>query len=435
MIAAFKLFFFKAFSKTHSRRFHSAVVLIGLLVLLLACIVGWSSSRRHGADYLSMYLLARSIATRQNIYSPDAYVPAFSKEYPGRSAPGIYYPPSTGLVLLPLGLLSYPLSSLAWFALLVVSVAWTTRELLRLFAPKLDTGLWLLVSGLVLLTACMRWNMYALQGAPLIYSGLGLFVVALHRSQTRTLFLLTCFMLCFKATFALPLFGLLLLYRHYRLGVTALLVWVVLNAIGFFCLGHGSFAAFRQGMAEMEAPGGLNSPNPWEMISVMRLDWVYLACGIGANLFLARLLNGVLTAIVGIWLLMQTRRLRFHAVDLNTTTVFLLPWTCLTLLCVYHHHYDSAPLLIPLLMLFCRRKSLLIPEGTRWLLLPAALYMLLYPIAPVNSLLMRLGGAELTMMGKMIGAVVLNGVLIASLDILRTNVANAGAVRNSDTDQ
>ena len=251
-------------------------------------------------------------------------------------------------------------------------------------------------------------------------------MIALHRSRTRTLFLVTCFVLCFKATFALPLFGLMLLYRHYRIAVAAVLVWLALNGVGFLCLGHGSFAAFRQGMAEMEAPGGLNSPNPWEMISVMRLDWVYLLCGVGANLFLARLLNALLTVSIGIWLLLQSRRLRSHAVEANTTTLFLLPWTCLTVLCVYHHHYDLAPLLIPLLMLLCRRKSLLLPDWTRWLLLPAALYMLLYPIAPVNSLLMRLGGADLAIMGKMIGGCITNCVLIASLGILHANIGAIG---------
>lgn len=373
-----------------------------------------------------MYLLAHSIATRQNIYSPAVYVPAFHTEYTELSAPGIYYPPSTGIVLLPFGILPYHVSSVVWFLLMVVSVVWTTRELLRLFAPDLDGGIWMPVSGLVLLTACMRWNMYALQGAPLIYSCLGIFVVALHRSRTRTLFLVTCFVLCFKATFALPLFGLLLLYRHYRLGIGAMLVWVVLNALGFLWLGHDSFTAFRQGMAEMEAPGGLNSPNPWEMISVTRLDWVYLLCGVGANLLLARLLNAILTVSIGIWLLLQTRRLRSRVVDVNTTTLFLLPWTCLTVLCVYHHHYDIAPLLIPLLMLLCRRKHLLVPDWTYWLLLPAALYMLLYPVGPANTLLMRLGGADLAIMGKLIGACVTNGVLIASLGILYANVAALG---------
>ena len=408
-----------------------------MIVLLLACAVSWSSSRRHGADYYSMYLLARSIATRQNIYDPAVNVPAFNAEYAGRAAPGIYYPPSTGLVLLPLGILPYQLSSALWFTLLVVSVAWTTRELLRLFAPDLDGSAWMLVSGLVLLSACMRWNMYALQGAPLVYSCLGLFVVALHHSRTRTLFFLTCFVLCFKATFALPLFGLLILYRHYRLCAGALLVWVALNGIGFLCLGHGSFAAFRQGMADMEAPGGLNSPNPWEMISVTRLDWVYLGCGVGANLFLARALNAILTAGVGIWLLLQGRRLRSHAVDVNATTLFLLPWTCLTALCVYHHHYDIAPLLIPLLMLLCRWKHLILPDWTRWMLLPAALYMLLYPVTPANTLFIRLGGEELAIMGKLIGACVTNCVLIASLGILVSNINDTAAWQSdaSDTKQ
>ena len=376
-----------------------------------------------------MYLLAHSIVTRHNIYDPAVNVPAFNAEYPGRAAPGIYYPPSTGLVLLPLGMLPYYLSSVLWFALLVVSVVWTTRELLRLFAPDLDGSAWMLVSGLVLLTACMRWNMYALQGAPLIYSGLGLFVVALHRSQTRTLFFLTCFVLCFKATFRVapvrlaaaisslsPLRG-----RSARLGSPKR------NRV--FVSGTRLLSAFRQGMADMEAPGGLNSPNPWEMISVTRLDWVYLGCGVGANLFLARLLNAILTAGVGIWLLLQNGRLRSYAVEVNTTTLFLLPWTCLTVLCVYHHHYDIAPLLIPLLMLLCRWKHLLLPDWTRWLLLPAALYMLLYPITPANTLFLRLGGQELAIMDKLIGACVTNCVLIASLGIL---YANVGAVQQSD---
>jgi hypothetical protein len=217
--------------------------------------------------------------------------------------------------------------------------------------------------------AFVRWGVTPLQIAPLIVGLLAWFYVALIKCQYWLVAAIAGTVLACKMTLVLPFFGLLLLHRKFLACVALGLIWLGLNALGFWRMGGmEAWTAYANNMAIVEAMDGINTPDPWRMISIPRLDWVYLAYGITGHLPISRLL--ALTACLVCLSYLFWKGLRSGSLPTKQLMdAYLTPLTCLTLLAVYHHHYDISLMLVPLLVTaLTEGKSAFFKRRNIWLL-------------------------------------------------------------------
>ncbi len=348
-----------------------------------------------GQDFEYLYVAAIGIASGAPIYNPQWESVAFpSMQLP--TPQGVFYPPSTGFTVLPLEMLPYAVAQLVWFAISVAAVVLGVRQLVLLRKPAATSTTWVLAGGLVLLTAALRWGITPLQGAPLVLGLLAFLVVALHSKRSALVLLVASFAVSFKFTIALPFIGLLLLHRRYAIAAGAVAIGALLNVVGFLRIGGlPAVADYNAGVASLEEPGTVNSPDPWDPQSSPRLDWTYLFDGLSHNTMLAHVLTAVLAVLVTGWLLRAGWRAHLP-IDPSTTAVFLLPLVCLSVLVVYHHHYDISPLFVPLIMLFALASDARHYWQLRaaWLLAPIVLMMALLPVDLGDKLLAGALGAR-----------------------------------------
>jgi hypothetical protein len=365
---------------------------IGSLVLAAGVLGSAAAAARMGVDIVYMHFTGAGIVHGLHVYDPVWQRDALNRMYGVNPHPaGIMYPPNTGFITFPLSFLPVRLAQVAWFSILVLAVVVGTRVIVRHVASPDRREDWRLAAGLVLLSACMRWGITPLQCAPLVYGLLCLLVVGLHSDRDEWIFATTCLVLNLKVTLALPFLGLLWLHRRYKLLAAALGVWALLTVVGFARVGGlAAVADYRLNIASMEAITDINTPDPWLPLSIARLDWIYLFYGLTQNLALARTLALALAASVALFLTQEAMRVR-RAPNLETTAAFLAPLVYLTLLCVYHHHYDSSLVLVPLI-LFIFSEPGTAPRTSRWLAVPLLLLITLVPVATTQQLVVRCFG-------------------------------------------
>ncbi|MFT3925216.1 MAG: glycosyltransferase family 87 protein [Myxococcales bacterium] len=374
---------------------------LAAVVFVLAIAMNFWASKRQGSDFAPLHLAARGLAERAPIYEPAWLKTVFFDRYGMLAPSGVFYPPSTSVLMLPFGLSPYGLAEFAWFVTLVGAVILGVRAMLQLALPTAGRGAWVAAAAVILLSACIRWGITPLQGAPLVLGLLCLFLQAVERQRWLLAWSIATAVLAFKFTLALPFLGVLALHRRFASVALAVGVWVTLNVLGFAWLGGTTaFDLYRYNIGVVEALRDINTPDPWEPVSVPRLDWVYLLYGVGRNLALAKVLTALLSLMALIWVGVERLRLR-RAPNLHETVAFLVPLVCLSLLSVYHHHYDAALFVAPLAMLVLlwradaedRGSSVLTRNGAAlWMLAPLAVMMALLPIGKSQSILASLLG-------------------------------------------
>jgi hypothetical protein len=312
--------------------------LSGLALIALAVALNWRGSVIQGQDFGYVYSPAVAIATGAPLYDATWQQLAFPPWGLPPPPLGIFYPPSTGFITLPLAAFPYSVAKFIWFVLLQLGVIFGVRTIVRLVRPDASQSTWLLAAGMVLLCSSMRWGITHLQGAPLVFALLAFLVMTLHKNRPGTAFAIAAVATAFKFTVALPFLGLLLLHKRYGSLIATLALVGMLNLVGFWRVGGMSaLRDYRLGLGRLESMGTVNSPDPWDPQSSPRLDWPYM----------------VAFGVVGLWLVHKMRQIR-KPVDVDLTTALLAPMICLSVLCVYHHHYDISPMLLPLLLMLAR---------------------------------------------------------------------------------
>jgi hypothetical protein len=280
-----------------------------------------------------------------------------------------------------------------WFGVLVISILTGIQVLTRLALPESPQHVWMFLGAATLLTACIRWGITPLQGAPLIFGLLCGLLVAHQRARTGIQVAITLIATAFKFTLALPFVAVLVLKRRYCVVAATICVWILLNGVGFMRL--GGMAAVRGYIANvetLESPSDLDTLDPWSLVSIPRVDWNYMFRGFKFNAIVARLLTVSLFAASLLWLAIETRRLAGE-LNLLELSIFVMSAVCLGTLAVYHHHYDMSPLLAPLL------GWLLGPRGSKdskmgiALLVPLIVVMIVVPVATTQRFVLSyLGG-------------------------------------------
>jgi len=359
--------------------------LLGYILLACGCFACWWVSTRtgSGSDIFPLHLVAAGILDGAPIYDRAFQLQRFAHEYLLAPPAGIFYPPSTGVALLPLALFPPNIVSSVWLGLMVLVVVLGIRTLAQFLNPGAN---WPLLAGAVLLTASIRWGMTPLQGAPLVFGLFAAFYPALVRGQYGRAGAYAAYAVAFKFTLALPFVALLALRRRWTTVVLLGAMLVVLNILGFYRVGGwAAFADYQHNIVALEALDDINTPDPWSANSVPRLDWIYLFYGLLRQLAPARLLAPALCCVVLVYLAWRAWRLgdRLQHRELR---LFLMPTVCVALLSVYHHHYDVALAIVPLLVAWSA------PQGSRFTLgilsVPLAAMMVLIPVGAMQS---RLG--------------------------------------------
>jgi hypothetical protein len=382
------------------------------------------ASRRLGIDFGYLYVTAVGIATGAPIYDPAWQATAMRDLVSLPPPKALGYPPSTGLVLLPFTLIPYTAAQTLWFGVLAASVLLGTVLLLRRLRPSLPVAACLLIGVAVLLTACMRWSMTPLQGAPLLVGLLALMVLELHANRTWTVLLIAVFALAFKFTLAIPFLGLLLLFRRFELIAGTLAIAGLLNLVGFLRVGGVSAVqGYLTGMAGWEQLGTIDTPDPWDTQAIPRLDWTVLVDGVTHNVQLSHVLGTAIAVLVALWLLKEFRWVG-RPESLATTAAFLAPLVLLSLESTYHHHYDACLMVIPFLIFLAGWRELRLGHQAVALLLlaPFAMLITFLPIAGAQQVLFRaLGdfGLGLLNVGFPLAATL---AMLGSLLILRQTV-------------
>jgi hypothetical protein len=368
---------------------------IGAAVLAIGIAASFIAARRQGGDFACMYFTAAGLVEKLPIYDFEWQKHAFPERLGIPAPQGMFYPPATGLALLPFGFLPFPIARTVWFVLMCTALVLGVRALVLQVRPGTGTREWLLIAGLVLLTAAVRWGMTPQQGAPLILGVLGLFAAAVHQGRWTWATLLAAFAVSFKTTLSLPFLGILVLYRRYASAAIAVGSLVLLNVAGFARLGGtAAFKAYQTNVAGLEAIDDINTPDPWSLSSVPRIDWIYLWDGLIRRVPESRLLALASAGLVGLWLLWQAYRT--NRPTLVSLSAFMLGFTCLTNVSVYHHHYDLGLLVAPLLLVWLGPAELRQPWRARWLMLPLMVIMAVLPVA----LLQRWVAAALGPVGR-----------------------------------
>jgi hypothetical protein len=399
--------------------------LLGPALLLGGVFVNWAASTRYGHDYASIYATARGMLEGSQIYDPAWQKLAFAEV--GLGPPnGLFYPPATGLATVPLALMPYSLAHDFWLLLMMGSVMFGVRALVRLANPGVASHTWQVVAAVVLLSACVRWGMTTAQGAPLIMGLLCLFVFSLHRGSMWAAGLLAAFATAFKVTLALPFLGLLFFYRRYGVLAAVLASWVLLNVVGFARLGGMSaLHSYQENIKGLELLNDINSPDPWRLVALPRLDWIFLLNGVTRNLELSRIATLVLGAGIGLWVLWLIRRVREP--DLTTTAAVLMVLVCLTNTVVYHHHYDVSLIAAPLVLWWSAAKRPPLPTWAGILILPLFVMVTVWPVATLQHFALARFGAIGWGVMNLLYPIVTTLAMIGALAILRGLIRSAAA--------
>lgn len=404
----------------------------GIALIALAIVINWYASRRSSFDFFNFYLTGYGIASGSPIYDPEWQRMAFAEILDRRAelsrfSRSIFYPPATGIVTLPIALLPYWFAQIAWFAILNAAIIWGVRAIVKLASPTATRGVWLLAAGVVLISSCTRWSMTQLHGPPLVFALLAFLLVALYKDRPVVAFVVVTVATAFKFTMALPFFGLLLLHKRYGVLIGSLAFAGTLNLIGFARVGGLSAVKDYSAQAQiLESIGTVNSPSPWDRQSAPRLDWPYLLNGLTGYLPLSRILALILFVACCVWLFRKNLQIP-RPLSLDVSAAFLISMVCLGVLCVYHHHYDIVPLLVPLLVVFVRFREFE-PYQNRLalkLMMPLIAMIALLPVAISDRIAVAILGDLGFGLLNMTYSVATTLMLISSLIIIQRIAINA----------
>jgi hypothetical protein len=396
---------------------------LGLLLLCVGLMLNWRNSQVRGEDFGSLFVISKSILERFDIYNATTVerVAAYRNYANSDWVPwGIFNPPSSGVALLPLALLPYEIAKVLYFILATTVLLGGMCRLMQLFTNGLQFGTQVLILGAVLCSAGARWGFFYLQQAPLIFGLLGLFLWELDKQRSVRAFAICTLAILLKFTLFLPFAGLSLIRGRRLLVAATITASVLANVVGFALIGGtDAVRGYRANMALFERPDQLNYPDFRAPNSMQRLDWPYLLNALSPDLSRSQIIALFLTALSAAWLLLEFYRVRRFADEPSTTVAFLGPLVCLSLLSVYHHHYDAIALLGPVLLYLGRPAE---PSDRPLIVLfviPVILFVGLWPLEKSQQVVETLLGEGSAGGLKLIGALCVSLAFGVSLVLLR----------------
>ncbi len=403
----------------------------GLIMIVAGALVSRAAFQEWGHDFAPQYVSAWMLREGKNPYDFAVQNDGYIRHVGSVTTWANFYPPSAAVAALPATLLPYPVARELWFVATFAIMLVGLWRFMAVFMPKWDTSLRVLVLGLICSAATTRWAFKVAQPGPVV---LGLFAVFLAELKQRRSALATAcgaLIVCAKVTFGIPFFLIALALRRIGMVGVMLGVCIVLNVIGLFGMGGPAIIPdYRANLAQFERPDELNYPDPRGSNSLARTDWPYLLNAIDpSNFARSNLIGHVLTLAVTAWLAAEAWRLRHRLSEANVLLALAAAVAPLSMLAVYHHHYDMGILLLPVLFYLGRPELRKIP-GVWAYVVPVVLYTGFYPYAKFASWLHTFMGDSEVLISRPLACVVCIVALAGSLAVLRS-VARETAVEPS----
>lgn len=395
----------------------------GLIMIVAGAIVSRAAFEEWGHDFAPQYVSAWMLREGKNPYDFAVQNDGYMRHVGSVTTWANFYPPSAAVAALPATLLPYPIARELWFVVTFTIMLVGLWRFMAVFLPKWDTSMRVLVLGLICSAATTRWAFKVAQPGPVV---LGLFAVFLAElKQRRTALATACgaLIVCAKVTFGIPFFLVSLALRRVGMLGAMLGVCVVLNVIGLFGMGGPAIIPdYRANLAQFERPDELNYPDPRGSNSLARTDWPYLLNAIDpSNFARSNLLGHALTLAVTAWLAAEAWRLRQRLNETNVLLALAAAVAPLSMLAVYHHHYDMGILLLPVIFYLGRPELRKLP-GVWAYVVPVVLYTGFYPYAKFASWLRTFMGDGEVLVSRPLACVVCIVALAGSLAVLRSVV-------------
>lgn len=405
-------------------------LILGLALLIAGIGINLWKSQVRGEDFGHMLVVGKSFVEGLNVYTVEDLQSVY-RDFTGTDSYtpwGVFYTPSSGMALLPLTFLPYQLAKITWFVLACGVLLGGVWQLMRVFVPDMATGYRVLVLGALMCTSAARWGFFYMQAAPLLFGLLCFFVVALHRKHAGIAFAIGAFAICLKFTLILPFMGMALLKKRLVMIIAICFIWGLVNVAGFARMGGmAAVSGYQEQMTRFNQVDQLNYPDFREPNSMQRTDWPYLLNAPKVAIERSQMIGHVLSVLALFWLCFQMYRLRDRVDDPTTEIMMLGPLVCLSLLSVYHHHYDSIALFGPLIgyLALPNRK-----EHLGWIgafSVPVVLFAGIYQIQQFQVAVDAVFGEGSSIYLKLMGVVCVNIAFIASLVLLQKHVNRASA--------
>jgi hypothetical protein len=352
---------------------------VSYILLISAIAILFYVHPKDGADYRWYWTLARCIIDGKNPYNQsirDYYVTLHPISF---KLPIMPYPPSTGILLAPLGYLPFTVGT---YIYKIVSLAILISGIYRLTSSvtkQLTLKLFVPIVSILLFWAPARWASSNLQLVTLMAGCYCWLVVALLRKNHLAAVALTAVCLCLKFTDALPMLLLLALVRNYRGILVAISITIATNVIGF--IRFGGLSTIGDYLNELRSFSSHSDPvdaiSPHIPKAGLRVDWTYFLNGLYDGFPYAQVIS--LVALAGfIAVILRVCSLDDLAPTLMLATTVGLSWT-------YHHVYAYL-YLVPVLAIAFVTKS----KPTARLFNGALLLIGLYGFLTATNIMVRL---------------------------------------------
>jgi hypothetical protein len=363
----------------------------------------------------------------ENVYNFEVQRSAYL-EHTGFAAPWAhFYPPSASVVALPTTLVSYSIARELWFVGVLSVMYYGLWRFLTAFFVRWTVGLKILILGLVTCAAATRWSMWAAQPGPVILGLFALFLVEL-RDERRTwqAVAIGAIAVSVKVTFGLPFVLIALARRRVWLVVAMGGCWAALNLIGLVGMGGPAIVEdYRANMAEFDRPDQVNAPDPRSPDSVARTDWPYLLNALDPELSRNTVIGFALTFVALGWLTREVLRNEGRLANDTGLLALSAPVAALSMLAVYHHHYDMTILLLPVIVYL--GTPVLRTTAAWFYVVPVVAYAGFYPYQQVASISERLFGDNSVLITRPLASVTCVVGFLASLVVLRNYLKRAPA--------
>jgi hypothetical protein len=296
------------------------------------------------------------------------------------------------------------------------------------YMPTWDRSLRMLVLGVFMCAACTRWGFKVGQPVPAVLGLFALFMVELKGRRWWLLVLYAGLVVSVKLTFGMPFLLLAAALRRVRVVLALGALIVSFNLIGIW--GHGGLHIlqdYKANMATFERPDELNYPDPRGFNSLARTDWPYVLNAIDPNFRRNTLIGYVLSLLTLAWLAKQALSTPKAAMNEERSALAAMgPAAAISMLAVYHHHYDIGIMLLPLLAYAGRDEFR--RQRAAWVYVAAVgLYAGFYPYAKFADLATNLLGPSSVLFTKPLACVVCIIGLVASCVVLRSTLRRGGS--------
>jgi hypothetical protein len=408
----------------------------GVVLALAGAWVARRAFNEWGHDLAQLYMSAWLLREGRNVYDMAVQHDGYVRHIGLVTTWGHFYPPASAVALLPATVIPYWLARELWFYGGIAVMFYGLWRFMAAYIPAWDRSLRVLVLGLVMCTACVRWGFKVAQPASMIFGLFGLFLAELKTRRVWSLLLTAGFVGCVKVTFGIPFLLIVAAQRRFKTAAALLMIWGSMNLVGI--VGMGGFkilADYRANMADFERPDQLNYPDPRGFNSLARTDWPYVLNAVDPSFKRNNAIGYGLTLATFAWLAWELARAKKATMNGDLATLALTgPAAAISMLSVYHHHYDMCFLLLPLIG-YLGRRELYVQKAAWVYVIAVGLYAGLYPYAKFAELVDGWIGPSSVLFTKPLACVVCIVALISSGKVLRDTLrlVDPGRVGAPDT--